>query len=185
MAKIKEGARRAAILIAALAFVFSSGAVTILYVLQNKDQASNTEDTQKQLQEQQNQQNQQEQVMKEPLTGYSSAPFDAASVSQLQVEGLKAGNGAEASPASTVKANYFGWTADGAIFDSSQSGGVATPIEFALSGVIQGWTEGLTGAKLGSVRKLVIPAAKAYGETAPAGYPAGPLTFIVELTEVK
>lgn len=120
-----------------------------------------------------------------PLEGYSAEPFDAASVKELKVETLVQGDGVEATESSTVNANYFGWTADGKIFDSTNKDGTVTPIDFGLNQVIQGWTKGLTGVKAGSTVKLVIPADQAYGTTTQGGQPAGPLTFIVELKEVK
>lgn len=123
----------------------------------------------------------------EPLSGYSAEPFDPASVSELKVETLKPGSGEKvASATSTVTANYFGWTSDGKIFDSSQKNGTATPIPFGLDQVIKGWTEGLTGASAGGVYKLLIPAEKAYGSTDDgSGRPVGPLAFIVEVQKVE
>lgn len=121
-----------------------------------------------------------------PLDGYVAAPFDAAAVTELKVETLVQGDGTAATETSTVNANYFGWTADGKIFDSTNKDGKTTPIDFSLSGVIQGWTKGLTGVKAGSTVKLIIPTDMAYGATAEqSGQPAGPLTFIVELKSVK
>ena len=86
----------------------------------------------------------------------------------------------------TIKANYFGWTSDGKIFDSTnKEGSPVTPIEFSLTGVIPGWTEGLAGQRVGSTVKLVIPTEMAYGADAAAmGRPAGPLAFIVQITEL-
>ncbi len=123
----------------------------------------------------------------QPLEGYSADPFDKAAVTDLQVEVLSEGDGPVAAAESTVKANYFGWTSDGKIFDSSNQNGTTEPIEFSLNGVISGWTEGLTGIKQGSVVKLVIPADKAYGEAGspPNIGPNEPLAFIVQLVEVK
>lgn len=127
-----------------------------------------------------------------PLDGYSAQAFDKASVTELKVETLKEGDGPVANASSTVKANYFGWTSDGKIFDSTTKFDEATkqnkvtPIDFGLDKVITGWTEGLTGVKQGSVVKLMIPSSKAYGDTATQpGTPTGPLAFIVELVEVK
>ena len=124
---------------------------------------------------------------KEPLEGYAAEAFDKQAVTELKIDELKAGTGAEATAQSTVEANYFGWTSDGKIFDSSRKDGATKPIEFSLQGVIKGWTEGLTGAKEGSVRKLTIPADKAYGaQGSPPSIGANePLMFIVELKKVK
>ncbi len=123
--------------------------------------------------------------VKEPLDGYAAEVFDKASVTKLVKEDLKVGDGKTASKNSTVKVNYFGWTSDGVIFDSSKKDGTLTPVEFPLNGVIAGWTEGLDRVKAGSVRKLTIPADKAYGESPQNGAPGGPLVFIVEVLEVK
>lgn len=185
MGKVKEHAKRGAILLAVVGMIFSSVAITVVYFVQSKDGTNSQAEIQKQLQEQLKQQ-QEANMPKEPLTGFEATPFDKAAVTELQVETLKQGEGPVASAASTVKANYFGWTSDGKIFDSSQRGGAAAPVEFPLSGVIKGWTEGLTGVKQGSVVKLLIPAEKAYGaQDMGDGRPFGPLAFIVELTEVK
>lgn len=184
MGKAKENAKRVFILIAVAGFIFSSAALTLLAVMESNKSAetSSQDDIQKQLQEQM----QAQQQPSEPLDGYAAEAFDPASVTELKVETLKEGDGAVATADSTVNANYFGWTSDGKIFDSSKKGGAATPIEFPLSGVIAGWTEGLTGVKQGSTVKLTIPADKAYGaEDKGDGRPFGPLVFIVELKEVK
>ena len=123
---------------------------------------------------------------KEPLTGYEATPFDKAAVTELKVEVLKQGDGPAATEQSTVNANYFGWTSDGKIFDSTNSGGTASPVAFPLNQVIEGWTKGLSGVKQGSVVKLIIPGDMAYGNTDDgSGRPFGPLAFIVELKEVK
>jgi FKBP-type peptidyl-prolyl cis-trans isomerase FkpA len=123
----------------------------------------------------------------EPLNGYSAEPFDASKVTELRVEDLKTGEGTEATETSTVKVNYFGWTPDGTIFDSSKKSGTVKPIEFSLDQVIPGWTKGLTGAKPGTVRKLTIPADMAYGEAGspPKIGPNEPLAFIVEVIDVR
>lgn len=121
-----------------------------------------------------------------PLDGYQAEAFDKNSVTVVKVETLKQGDGATLKADSKILANYFGWTSDGAIFDSTNKDGMTTPIEFGLDGVIKGWTEGLTGVKVGSVVKLTIPSDKAYGDTDTGmGRPTGPLVFIVEVKELK
>ncbi len=133
------------------------------------------------------QQEEEAKVKKEPLDGYEAVAFDKASVTSLQVETLKEGAGKAATKESTVEANYFGWTSDGKIFDSSKRDGAAKAVSFPLNGVIAGWTEGLAGVKEGSTVKLLIPADKAYGATgSPPTIGANePLAFIVELKSVK
>lgn len=125
-------------------------------------------------------QKEQEAIVHEPLEGHTAEPFDKDSVKELKVETIKEGSGKAATADSTVVANYFGWTSDGKIFDSNKG------IDFPLSGVIEGWTKGLTGVKEGATVKLLIPGEMAYGnEDDGSGRPYGPLAFIVELKEVK
>ena len=121
-----------------------------------------------------------------PLEGYSVTKFEKDSVTKLKVETLKEGTGVVLKSDSTITANYFGWTSDGSIFDSTNKSGKVNPIDFSLSGVIEGWTKGLTGAKVGSTVQLTIPADQAYGSTDDgSGRPVGPLMFIVEIKAMK
>lgn len=121
----------------------------------------------------------------EPLEGYSASAFDAAGVTELKKEVLVQGSGAAIKETDTINVSYFGWLADGKIFDSSKRSGTNTPIEFPLNGVISGWTEGLKGEKVGSTVKLTIPAEKAYGSQASGSIPANsPLAFIVTINSI-
>jgi FKBP-type peptidyl-prolyl cis-trans isomerase len=72
---------------------------------------------------------------------------------------------------------------DGSILESSWSSG--TPSTFQLSGLIQGWQQGLPGAKVGGRRLLVIPPALGYG--AMAGHPLekDTLIFAVDIIAVS
>jgi len=122
----------------------------------------------------------------EVLTGYTTDKFDPTNVTTLKVETLKQGTGETVKVTDSINSSYFGWTSDGKIFDSSQKKGAADkPVTFALSGVIKGWTEGLTGVKVGSVVRLTIPADKAYGAQGSGSIPANsPLVFIVEIHKI-
>lgn len=121
------------------------------------------------------------------LDGYAAEAFDKASVAELKVETLKQGDGEALTADSTANLNYFGWTSDGKIFDSTNQNGTTTPTDISLSGVIPGWTQGLTGVKAGSTVKLTIPAALGYAEagSAPLIGPNEPLQFIIEVKELK
>ena len=107
-------------------------------------------------------------------------------VSELQTTDTKVGDGAEVKAGDTVTVDYTGAVAaTGLIFQSSKDTG--QPVTFSLDGVIKGWTEGLPGMKEGGTRRLVIPAALAYGSTPPqgSGIPAdAPLVFDVTLVKV-
>lgn len=113
--------------------------------------------------------------------------FNAAKVKELKVKELKAGTGDVIAESDTISANYTGWNANGVIFDTTKKtkDGKAEPIEFPLSGVIKGWTKGLTGKKVGGVYLLTIPEDMAYGQQAPSAEVAGPLQFVVEIVAKK
>lgn len=121
------------------------------------------------------------------LEGYSAEAFDAASVTSLQKDILVDGTGDEVKATDSINASYFGWLSDGTIFDSStkKDTGKDTPITFSLGGVIKGWTDGLTGQRVGSTVKLTIPADLAYGATGSGSIPANaPLVFIVVINSI-
>ncbi len=106
-------------------------------------------------------------------------------VSELQVVDLVVGTGAEAKADSTVTAHYTGaLVADGTIFQSSKDTG--NPFTSSLGRLIQGWQEGIPGMKAGGTRRLIIPAAKAYGSQSQPGIPANSdLVFDIELISVQ
>ncbi|HNR97734.1 MAG TPA: FKBP-type peptidyl-prolyl cis-trans isomerase [Planctomycetota bacterium] len=104
--------------------------------------------------------------------------------SGLQYQVLREGTGAKPAATDRVKVDYRGTLLDGTEFDSSYARG--RPAEFALNGVIKGWTEGLQLMPAGSKYKFFIPAALAYGERG-SGQRIGPnatLVFEVELLEI-
>ncbi|MFW1957319.1 FKBP-type peptidyl-prolyl cis-trans isomerase [Acinetobacter guillouiae] len=104
--------------------------------------------------------------------------------SGLQYSVLKQGTGKSPSAKSKVSVNYEGRLLDGTVFDSSFARNEA--VEFQVSQVIQGWTEGLQLMKEGAKYRFFIPAKLAYGEIG-AGDAIGPnstLIFDVELLKV-
>lgn len=109
------------------------------------------------------------------------------SITELQCVDRVDGTGAEAVATDTVTCHYTGAIAKtGHVFQSSKDFG--RPISFPLNQVIQGWTEGVPGMKVGGTRRLLIPAAKAYGHTPPygSGIPAdADLVFDVELVAIE
>lgn len=103
----------------------------------------------------------------------------------LQYKVLTPGEGKQPKASDTVLVHYRGTTIDGAEFDSSYKR--REPIEFPLSGVIRGWTEGVQLMKEGSKFEFYIPSELAYGKRG-AGGAIGPdetLIFEVELLKVR
>lgn len=122
-----------------------------------------------------------------PLEGTKLANFSPVdSVSELQIIDVQPGTGDEVLPGATITAHYTGALAkDGTIFQSSHDFGDA--ITFGLSQVIAGWTNGVPGMKVGGIRRLVIPAAQAYGAQSPSANipPNSDLVFDIELVGIK
>lgn len=103
--------------------------------------------------------------------------------SGLVYEVIQEGTGKKPTAANTVAAKYKGMLIDGTVFDESKG----NAIEFPLSGVIKGWTEGLQLMNEGAKYLFIIPAHLAYGnqERPPHIKPGSTLIFEVELVEVK
>lgn len=121
---------------------------------------------------------------KNKLAGTQLQNFTTTSdVPELQTIDLQEGNGSVVKAGDNVTVDYTGAVAaTGVIFQSSVDSG--QPVSFGLDQVIDGWKEGIPGMKIGGKRRLVIPAAKAYGANPPqdSGIPANaPLVFDVTL----
>ena len=118
----------------------------------------------------------------------SAAPqASTAAATELKIEDVKAGTGAEAVAGKLVSVHYTGTLTDGKKFDSSVDKG--EPFRFTLGAgqVIQGWEKGILGMKVGGKRKLTIPPALGYAEREIAGLipPNSTLLFDVELVAVQ
>ena len=103
---------------------------------------------------------------------------------ELERTVLKEGTGETVTLDSTITANYLGMTykADKP-FDESYS---KKPAEFALTGVVAGWTYGLEGLKVGSRVLLEIPPSAGYGDKAQGDIPANStLYFVVDIVSAK
>jgi FKBP-type peptidyl-prolyl cis-trans isomerase FklB len=79
----------------------------------------------------------------------------------LQYKVIKKGDGKAPQKTDGVRVHYHGTLIDGTVFDSSKDRG--KPIEFAVTGVIKGWTEALLKMKEGDKWMLYIPSDLAYG----------------------
>jgi peptidylprolyl isomerase len=93
---------------------------------------------------------------------------------------LKEGKGKTLTTDMTVKVNYLGMVYKGKKpFDENYS---KEPIEFELTGVVEGWTYGLEGQKVGSRVLLQIPPGMGYGAEEQPNIPANStLYFVVDI----
>lgn len=103
----------------------------------------------------------------------------------LQINDLVVGEGAEATPGATVDVHYVGVEFDtGAEFDASYNRGQS--IEFPLQGLIQGWQDGIPGMRVGGRRQLVVPPEQAYGPAGGGHRLSGKaLVFVIDLLGVR
>lgn len=115
-------------------------------------------------------------------------PITSEPASELKVENLRSGDGAELKLGDCISVHYRLSLADGTPVtgnDTFQNGAPIT-FEFVEGGLIKGWTDGLVGLKEGGVRRLIVPPTLGYGEAAQGGIPANStLIFDVELVKIE
>jgi len=175
-------------LVIALAFLVTTVGVSVALIFQIMNEGKDTPAAQKT--ETTNTENTDAETKSQPTTlkGNDMDGFTptAAKIEKLEVIDLTPGTGAEVKASDTVTVDYVGVTStDGKVFDSSFNHG--QQVTFALNRVIPGWSEGIVGMKEGGKRRLLIPAAKAYGANPPqgSGIPANAdLVFDVTLHKV-
>ncbi|MCF0179996.1 MAG: FKBP-type peptidyl-prolyl cis-trans isomerase [Bacteroidales bacterium] len=99
--------------------------------------------------------------------------------SGLQIKTLTEGTGAKPSTEDKVLVNYVGTLIDGTQFDANDS------IEFSLSGVVKGFSEGISNMKEGGSAIITMPSDMAYGDRSTGNIPAGStLQFKVDLLKI-
>ena len=177
---------RTAALLGAVLFLFTSLGLTGLVLWQMHQQSRQnaaTKGIQQALDQAKKQQTPKEGKLEgTKLTGFT--PVDK--VDKLQIIDTTTGAGAAVKASDTVTAHYTGALAkDGTIFQSSLDSG--QPFTSAISGLIKGWQEGIPGMKVGGTRRLIIPAAEAYGAQSPAAnIPANSdLVFDIQLIKIN
>jgi FKBP-type peptidyl-prolyl cis-trans isomerase len=101
----------------------------------------------------------------------------------LKFEDTVVGEGTVATKGQTVSVHYTGWLENGTKFDSSKDRDEPFAFKLGAGQVIRGWDEGVTGMKVGGVRRLTIPPHLAYGDRGAGGVipPKATLIFEVEL----
>jgi FKBP-type peptidyl-prolyl cis-trans isomerase len=117
-----------------------------------------------------------------------SVPAGPAPVETTVVD-IVCGTGAQADDGSAVTVKYLGVLyKDGKEFDSSWSRGPNETLPFTIgSGVIPGFSKGVTGMKVGGRREVIIPAKDGYG---PSGQPPSipgdaALIFVIDLVSAS
>jgi FKBP-type peptidyl-prolyl cis-trans isomerase FkpA len=118
-----------------------------------------------------------------------TTPSNNAAYSQTD---LRLGTGTLAESGHLMTVNYTGWFYSSAAtdhkgpeFDSSTG---RAPFTFTLGGgeVITGWEQGVTGMRVGGIRRLVVPPSLGYGSVRFGPIPPNAtLLFEIELVEVQ
>ncbi|GAA1902277.1 FKBP-type peptidyl-prolyl cis-trans isomerase [Arthrobacter gandavensis] len=106
----------------------------------------------------------------------------------LVIEDIIVGDGAEAKAGDTVSTHYVGVAfSTGEEFDASWNRGAPLDFTVGIGQVIQGWDQGLLGMKVGGRRRLEIPSHMAYGDrgAGSAIAPGESLIFVVDLLGVR
>jgi peptidylprolyl isomerase len=93
------------------------------------------------------------------------------------------GTGAEAKLGDSITVNYVGYLyKTGKVFDASWKRGEPSTFTLENGSLIEGWTKGIPGMKVGGRRELIIPASLAYGTKGTSGIPPNsPLVFVIDL----
>lgn len=108
--------------------------------------------------------------------------------SELVLEDIIVGEGAEATPGVTIAAHYVGvsWST-GEEFDASWNRGQPLSFTVGVGQVIPGWDTGLLGMKVGGRRKITIPPHLGYGDRGAGNVIKGgeTLIFVVDLEDVS
>jgi peptidylprolyl isomerase len=126
-----------------------------------------------------------------PPTGKENAPSIAQVVgdpeTELKIEDLGPGTGPNVKNGDSVLVHYAGKLKNGTQFDASKSHNPPDPLPVTVgSGVIEGFSKGLVGMRVGGKRKVTIPWKMAYGEQGrpPVIPPKSTLIFELELVKI-
>lgn len=115
-------------------------------------------------------------------------PAGEAPPTDLVIEDLEVGDGAEATPGQQVEVHYVGvsWRTR-TQFDASWDRGETFSFGLGAGQVISGWDQGVAGMKVGGRRRITIPPSLAYGRRGAGGVigPDETLVFVVDLLGVS
>lgn len=102
----------------------------------------------------------------------------------LYVQRLEEGEGPASRPGDSLWVHYAGWLPTGSLFDSSRDR-QPLAMQLGVTGLIDGWTEGVTDMRHGERRRLVIRPELGYGAGGRGRIPPySVLVFEVELVRL-
>jgi len=108
--------------------------------------------------------------------------------SDLVLEDITIGEGAEAKSGTNVEVHYVGvaWSTQRQ-FDASWDRNETFEFRLGAGQVISGWDQGVAGMKVGGRRRITIPAHLGYGAQGAGGVIKGgeTLVFVVDLLNVN
>lgn len=108
--------------------------------------------------------------------------------SDLVLEDITVGEGAEAKSGTNVEVHYVGvaWSTQSQ-FDASWDRNETFEFRLGAGQVIAGWDQGVAGMKVGGRRRITIPAHLGYGSQGAGGVIKGgeTLVFVVDLLNVN
>lgn len=130
-----------------------------------------------------------------PEEAQTTAEAPPAPITELQKIDLHVAPGEGISQGQVAVVHYTGWLYEpgapdnkGKQFDSSRDRGQPFRFTIGAGQVIKGWEEGVQGMRVGSRRRLIIPAHLGYGERGTPGGPIPPnatLLFDIELLGIE
>jgi peptidylprolyl isomerase len=173
---------RVFVLVMAAAFLFTTIGTSVALIWAVVDENKNGGATQASQSQQQTAQNNPNALKGKQMDNFTPV----SKVDKLQVTDLQAGTGEAVTAAANITVDYTGAIAStGKVFESSLDSGQKATL--GLDQVIEGWKEGLVGMKVGGKRRLLIPAAQAYGAQSPsADIPANSdLVFDITLHSIN
>ena len=166
----------------ALLFLGSACALTIYVILQSSSSDATSSDSQTSSQNSCTE-NQAEATLPVPAVYKPTEP-----VTNLQISDLSVGTGQTAAKGDCLIVKYYGTLAsNGTKFDEDFTDTTGFAFTLGEGQVITGWDQGMVGMKVGGERRLVIPAALAYGSQSPSSaIPANSdLVFVVKLLRIQ
>ena len=81
----------------------------------------------------------------------------------LQIADVVIGTGETVASGQAVSVHYIGRLTDGKAFDSSIDRGQPLPFTYGQGQLIKGFEQGMTGMRVGGVRRVIIPPELGYG----------------------